>query len=50
MRLAAAHSGPGPSHVCKPRSIFAEVHAPGKNDYDSFAAVSAKLCEAFCVA
>jgi hypothetical protein len=30
------------------RSIFAEVHAPGKNGFDLFFAVRGeKLCEAF---
>lgn len=28
-------------HVCRPRRIFAEIHAPGKNDFILFAAAAA---------
>ena len=45
MRLAAAHSLR--SHVCGPRSIFADVHAAGKNVLNFLCAGGRKLCEAF---
>ena len=45
LRLAAAHSLR--SHVCEPRSIFADVHAAGKNVLHSICACGRKLCEAF---
>ena len=45
MRLAAAHSLR--SHVCEPRSIFADVHAAGKNVLNFLRACGRKLCETF---
>jgi len=45
LRLAAAHSLR--SHVCEPRSIFADVHAAGKNALNFICACGRKLCEAF---
>ena len=44
LRLAAAHSLR--SHVCEPRSIFADVHAAGKNVLNFLCACGRKLCEA----
>ncbi len=35
------------SHVCEPRSIFADVHAAGKNVLYFICACGRKLCEAF---
>ena len=48
LRLAAAHSLR--SHVCEPRSIFADVHAAGKNALNFICACGRKLCEAFSTA
>ena len=44
LRLAAAHSLR--SHVCEPKSIFADVHAAGKNALNFICACGRKLCEA----
>ena len=44
LRLAAAHSLR--SHVCEPKSIFADAHVAGKNVLNSFCACGRKLCEA----
>ena len=35
------------AHVCEPRSIFADVHAAGKNALNFICACGRKLCEAF---
>jgi len=43
MWLAAAHN----LHVCEPRSIFADVHAAGKNVLNFLCAGGRKLCDAF---
>jgi len=45
LRLAAAHSLR--SHVCEPRSIFADAHVIGKNVLNFLCACGRKLCEAF---
>ena len=45
MQATASHSLR--SHVCEPKSIFADVHAAGKNDLNFICACGRKLCEAF---
>jgi len=36
-------------HVCKPRGVFSDVHAAGKNRSNPFRACGRELCEAFSI-
>jgi len=35
------------AHVCRPRSIFTDVHAAGENDFNFFALASANSARLF---